>query len=558
MRLINVETYELEQFAEQECPSYAILSHTWQGKEVTFSEWNDWLTGKHEGDTPGIQKITAFCNEANRFEVFRINQRYAWADTCCINKQDPTELSEAINSMFRYYQNAQVCKVYLADVDEQPGSESMIAAICRSTWFNRGWTLQELLAPTRLEFLNSHWMSLGILGDDKDLTEAIAQRTGISTAVLRRRASPSEFSVATRQLLAPSPLHFEYALNNEVVQHYQDVDGWVEAYGLTNLGLRLRLPLLRCGKMPSAYHPILNCAFRKDCEGPLALTVRRRGQKGDKGYLVEHIYECCAIAIDNDYPHVSKLHFSGNSIPASSSKVCSATHLSRMSIVSEELLLEQGYVKNAVTISRESVSKVPPASALPRDWYNNKAASSAPRIRLRFDGNTDLPLPKRGDYFPQDKWLQSEDVFVSQGDCGIITYKSDWLPDLAFVVGYNRPWAPLELGVFELTGTTALEVLHIVSGVDSWFIMAPGDSRNFSWSRQIGFTAKLETRKAMGTQFLTLHICMQIWNKTPDELIEPWTKDRYLAAASERYAPQAPSAGFFQNRSAVLVELTDC
>ena len=632
MRLINVETYELEQFAEQECPSYAILSHTWQGKEVTFSEWNDWLTGKHEGDTPGIQKITAFCNEANRFEVFRINQRYAWADTCCINKQDPTELSEAINSMFRYYQNAQVCKVYLADVDEQPGSESMIAAICRSNWFNRGWTLQELLAPTRLEFLNSHWMSLGMLGDDKDLTEAIAQRTGISTAVLRRRASPSEFSVATRmswasqrrttrledeaycllgifgvnmpllygegrlafrrlqeeiilrstdhsifaweytssedmihddthlagQLLAPSPLHFEYALNNEVVQHYQDVDGWVEAYGLTNLGLRLRLPLLRCGKMPSVYHAILNCAFRKDCEGPLALTVRRRGQKGDKGYLVEHIYECCAIAIDNDYPHVSKLHFSGNSIPASSSKVCSATHLSRMSIVSEELLLEQGYVKNAVTISRESVSKVPPASALPRDWYNNKAASSAPRIRLRFDGNTDLPLPKRGDYFPQDKWLQSEDVFVSQGDCGIITYKSDWLPDLAFVVGYNRPWAPLKLGVFELTGTTALEVLHIVSGVDSWYIMAPGDSGNFSWSRQIGFTAKLETRKAMGTQFLTLHICMQIWNKTPDELIEPWTKDRYLAAASERYAPQARSAGSFQNRSAVLVELTDC
>lgn len=633
MRLINVETYELKQFAEQECPSYAILSHTWQGNEVTFSEWKDWLSSNHEGDTPGIQKIKAFCNEANRSDPFRINHRYAWADTCCINKEDPTELSEAINSMFRYYRNAQVCKVYLADVDEQPGSGGMIAAICRSNWFNRGWTLQELLAPTRLEFLNSSWVSLGILGDNKDLTEGIAQRTGISAAVLCRRASPAEFSVATRmswasqrrttrledeaycllgifgvnmpllygegrlafrrlqeeiilrstdhsifawehtssdviqhndkhlasQLLAPSPLSFEYALNNEIVQHYQDVDGWVEAYGLTNLGLRLRLPLVRCGKMPTAYHAILNCAFSKDCKGPLALTVRRRGQKADKVDLAEDLYECCSIAVDNDYPHVSKLHFNGNSIPASSSKVCSATHLSRMSVVSEESLLEQGYVKNAVTISRESVNRVPSAPALLRDWYKNKAASSAPRIRLRFEGNTDLPLPQRGDCFPRDKWLQSEDVFVSSGECGIITYKSEWLPDLAFVVGYNRPWAPLKLAVFDLAGTTALEVLHIVSSIDSWFIMAPGDSRNFSWSRQIGFTARLETQKAMGTQFLTLHVCMQIWNKTPDELIDPWTKDRYLAAASEREVPHSldSSARCFENRSSLLAELTE-
>ncbi|KAF2217836.1 hypothetical protein CERZMDRAFT_108463 [Cercospora zeae-maydis SCOH1-5] len=181
-----------------ECARYEILSHTWQGREVTFSEWQEWVSGGHDGETQGIQKLQAFCNEVNNSVLFGFNQRYAWADMCCINKQDPTELSEAINSMFRYYQNSEVWKVYLADVHADPGSEGMAEAICRSNWFNRSWTLQELLAPSRLEFFNADWISLGILADNDDLTEGIAQRTDISTSVLRGRARRSEFSVATR------------------------------------------------------------------------------------------------------------------------------------------------------------------------------------------------------------------------------------------------------------------------------------------------------------------------------------------------------------------------
>ena len=50
------------------------------------------------------------------------NIDYAWVDICCIDKSSSAELSEAINSMFRWYQRAEVCFVYLADLPRDAGS----------------------------------------------------------------------------------------------------------------------------------------------------------------------------------------------------------------------------------------------------------------------------------------------------------------------------------------------------------------------------------------------------------------------------------------------------
>ena len=36
--------------------------------------------------------------------------------SCCIDKTSSAELSEAINSMWQWYENAEVCVVYLPDV----------------------------------------------------------------------------------------------------------------------------------------------------------------------------------------------------------------------------------------------------------------------------------------------------------------------------------------------------------------------------------------------------------------------------------------------------------
>ncbi|KAI9773161.1 MAG: hypothetical protein M1840_008282 [Geoglossum simile] len=89
-------------------PPYAILSHTWkEGQEVTFKDLMDG-TGKSK---TGYNKIQ-FCGQ----QAKRDDLQYFWVDTCCIDKSNNVELQEAINSMFRWYQNAAKCYVYLSDV----------------------------------------------------------------------------------------------------------------------------------------------------------------------------------------------------------------------------------------------------------------------------------------------------------------------------------------------------------------------------------------------------------------------------------------------------------
>lgn len=97
-----------------------------------------------------------------------------WIDTCCIDKESSAELSEAINSMFSYYATANICYAYLADVvwraessgsaasdafydEDETGDEAVRVAIQSSRWFTRGWTLQELIAPSELVFFGSTW-----------------------------------------------------------------------------------------------------------------------------------------------------------------------------------------------------------------------------------------------------------------------------------------------------------------------------------------------------------------------------------------------------------------
>ncbi|RYN98523.1 hypothetical protein AA0121_g13502 [Alternaria tenuissima] len=141
-------------------PAYAILSHTWlPGQEVTFDEFKRGL-GR---DKAGFDKIR-FCAQQAQGDGLR----YFWVDTCCINKADAAELQHAINSMFRWYQEATRCYVLLTDVlnaepatNRVPDMPAWEEEFRRSRWFTRGWTLQELLAPRVVSFYSRDWTHLG-------------------------------------------------------------------------------------------------------------------------------------------------------------------------------------------------------------------------------------------------------------------------------------------------------------------------------------------------------------------------------------------------------------
>ena len=183
---------------KDEIPRYAILSHTWgeDTEEVSFKDMMDG-TGTSK---PGYDKIQ-FCGEQAR----RDGLQYFWIDTCCIDKSNSTELQEAINSMFRWYCNAAKCYVYLADVsrpaleaDGRPCQLPWESSLRKSRWFTRGWTLQELIAPTLVEFFSKEGERLG---DKRSLERHVHEVTRIPVKALRGNPL-SDFTVPERMLWA--------------------------------------------------------------------------------------------------------------------------------------------------------------------------------------------------------------------------------------------------------------------------------------------------------------------------------------------------------------------
>ncbi|KAJ4346491.1 uncharacterized protein N0V89_010420 [Didymosphaeria variabile] len=186
-------TFTKDLIGDDVVPQYAILSHTWKdGEEVTFEELNNG-TGKEK---QGYKKIQ-FCGE----QAKRDRLRHFWVDTCCINKSNQVELQEAINSMFRWYESAVQCYVYLSDVstgerevnDERSGI-GWEPAFRASRWFTRGWTLQELLAPRSVQFYSSEGI---FLGDKCALEREISEITELPTSAIPG-TNLSQFSVEER------------------------------------------------------------------------------------------------------------------------------------------------------------------------------------------------------------------------------------------------------------------------------------------------------------------------------------------------------------------------
>lgn len=127
MRLLNVHTLELRTFYGDAIPHYAILSHNWlrDSDEVSFQQIQHPERCK---DILGYRKAELLCDQAKKD-----GYAYAWIDTCCIDKTNSSELSEAINSMFEWYRRSRVCYAYLGDIDH-PSDD-----ILSSRWWTRAW-----------------------------------------------------------------------------------------------------------------------------------------------------------------------------------------------------------------------------------------------------------------------------------------------------------------------------------------------------------------------------------------------------------------------------------
>jgi hypothetical protein len=218
MRLINIHTLRFENFAHDP-PPYAIASHRWSADETTHQDVRD----VRNFDSAGFRKVKDFgkavlsINETVQSSAawaamgFQLKCDWLWIDTACINKRDLSELSESINSMFRWYRSAAVCYAYLADVGPMSFHYGAMMDFMRSEWFERGWTLQELLGPGVVVFLAKDWSVIGhkcpydkplcdmvCRGFGQRLDFIISRITKIPLAVIRNYSNAKDLSIKER------------------------------------------------------------------------------------------------------------------------------------------------------------------------------------------------------------------------------------------------------------------------------------------------------------------------------------------------------------------------
>jgi hypothetical protein len=160
MRLLNALIKTLEEF-EARIPPYAILSHTWGRQEVVYH-----VTSRIPTLTiqpwPAGTRLKSLASKlcGTSWVMFG-------PTTICIDKSSSAELSESINSMFRWYRELVKCYCYLCDLPDVPFAESR--------WLTRGWTLQEMIAPEELEFYDKEWRFRGTKSELVDELEAITK-----------------------------------------------------------------------------------------------------------------------------------------------------------------------------------------------------------------------------------------------------------------------------------------------------------------------------------------------------------------------------------------------
>ncbi|KAL6703150.1 hypothetical protein ACN47E_010143 [Coniothyrium glycines] len=256
MRLLNTQTLELRLFIDA-VPEYAILSHRWEAEEVIFEDMlanTAHLPTSQVRHKQGFSKVARFCALAAK-DGFD----WVWVDSCCIDKSSSAELQEAINSMFRWYQDAQICYAYLADVCGETG-DAQETAFRQSLWFTRGWTLQELIAPHSVEFYAKDWSPIG---SKSSRYKVVSELTGIKQIALCRPWTEvqDDFVAAEKMSWA----------SHRQVSRAEDA-----TYCLLGL-FDINMPMLYGEGSVKAFHRLQQAIYARDADSTLFLFTSTAG-----------------------------------------------------------------------------------------------------------------------------------------------------------------------------------------------------------------------------------------------------------------------------------------
>lgn len=233
------------------------MSHRWEEGEIVFGDVSKVPLSNRTNPARtkrGFAKVIGTCTLANKdgFE-------WVWIDTCCIDKSSSAELQESVNSMFRWYQRAQICYAYLSDVADE--SSGWGEAFNRSLWFTRGWTLQELLAPYTVEFYSADWKPIGT---KFCRSKQVASITGIEVTVLESDWVTTEDKLCAAQKLS-------WAAH----RHVSKVED--KSYCLFGL-FNVNLPLLYGEGEVKAFRRLQQSIFEESADHSLFLFTRSRSR----------------------------------------------------------------------------------------------------------------------------------------------------------------------------------------------------------------------------------------------------------------------------------------
>ncbi|KAI0012826.1 HET-domain-containing protein [Xylariaceae sp. FL0662B] len=299
-------TLKLVEKRANETPNikYAILSHTWEDDEVIFEDIESGRANYASLETPAalasLSKLLGACVQADN-DGFA----YIWIDSCCIDKRSSAELSEAINSMFAWYQDATICYAFLLGAPNELKTTESKTKFAKNRWFTRGWTLQELLAPAEVIFfsgVSGDWvpigekrLSCGLLADitgididillgDRPLTSASVARR-MSWAAKRVTTRPEDsaycllgiFSVQMPMLYGEGKVKAFLRLQEEIMKDSDDQSlfAWLDL----NLPLEERVGLL--ATEPSCFLLSGDVMPYQDWEPRAPYTVTNRGLRID-------------------------------------------------------------------------------------------------------------------------------------------------------------------------------------------------------------------------------------------------------------------------------------